>query len=109
MRAGRLHERILIERATDGAQNASGEPIVTWEDLGTFPCSHPMPLSGMEQQRFQQTVAEQMVKIEVRFQPSITFHRKDRATMGDRTFDIVDIQEPVRRRQLFLYCREFPE
>lgn len=109
VRAGRYKERVLIERFTEGAQNEFGEPTRTWEEIGTFPCSQPMPLSGLEVQRFQQTVAEQMLKIEMRFHPSITFRRKDRATVNGRVLDILNIHEMKRREQLFLYCLEFPE
>lgn len=113
MQAGKLRNRITILRKTEGTPNASGEPTITWESLGTF-YAGVMALQGSEAFSVQQRNAEARHKIMMRFQPNIEFRRADGIVRDEwdgssaPDLDILDVMDPDgRRRELVIYAREF--
>lgn len=116
MRAGSLRTRISILRRTEGAQNANGEPIVTWEQLGTF-YSRRIDQGAVEVFRAQQTWAEAQYVYEIRTVPNITFRRTDGIVEGGPptdeteapTVDVLGIVDPDQGKgvRLHLVCREY--
>lgn len=119
MQAGKLRSLITILRATDGGQNAFGEPTVTWATL--MECkAEEMPATGDERMTGQQTQAEGTVVFRIRRNAGVTLRRKDGIARGwssptEPTFDILDIRaDPMprptsRQTQMLLICRELPD
>jgi SPP1 family predicted phage head-tail adaptor len=109
MRAGLLaRARITISRATV-TQNSYGEDVPVWTAIGSY-WANIRALQGRELQALQQTWAEARFRIDMRYQRGTTFKRSDRVTWGDRTLDILDVEDPdQRQRRLFITCKEYAE
>lgn len=119
MQAGKLRDRITILRKTEGTQNASGEPAVTWEELGVFR-AEVLTAPGRERDIAEQTRAEAIYSITMRKQPSVDFQRADAVVRGDwdgsstPDLDVLSIEQiraagSSRVEALKLVCREYAE
>ena len=109
MRAGLLaRARITISRATV-TQNTFGEDVRTWSPIASC-WANIRALQGRELQALQQTWAEARFRIDMRYQRGATFKRSDRITWGERTLDILDVEDPdQRQRRLFITAKEYAE
>jgi SPP1 family predicted phage head-tail adaptor len=109
MRAGQLRHRLTVQQGVVSGQNAAGEDIKTWTEVGTFWCRIE-PLQGREAGEAQQRWAEARHKITMRKQPGVTLQPKMRGIWGSRTLDILDVEDPGGiRPSLTLYARDYNE
>lgn len=116
MPSGRLRTRISILRRSEGSQNSSGEPAITWSLLVTC-FARRIDKGAREVYVASQTWAEATSFYEIHNPLSITFQRTDGIVEGDPpalnttppTIDILGISDPDedRRRRLYLVCREY--
>ncbi|HRC61626.1 MAG TPA: phage head closure protein [Dehalococcoidia bacterium] len=109
MRAGRLRNRVVIQRRT-GAVNAFNEPTDTWSALATV-WAGIEPISGREYFAAQQVQSELTHRVTIRYLEGVT--PKDRvawtdpATQATRYFDIrAVIDRDERHREQQLMCVE---
>lgn len=84
MRAGRLNQRITIERVTE-TRGASGGITRAWATFATV-WGRVMPLRGREFYAAQAVQAETDVKVEIRTLEGIT--EKMRAVVAGQVYDI---------------------
>lgn len=104
MRAGELRHQVLIERLSDAAGSDDyGQPITTWEAVGTFPAS-VTPLNGREFMAAQMLLSEITAEIRIRYQAGITV--LDRVTHGATVYNIKSVINPdMRNEELALMCK----
>ena len=106
MQAGRLRSRLSFKRPVV-TQNGYGEDVAgTPTSLGTF-YADVRAVSGRELAQMGQRWAEAEFRIEMRFQPGITFQRKDYAEWGSRRLNILHVEDFDQRRETIrLLARE---
>lgn len=109
MRAGRLRQRVAIQRRT-GAESAFGEPTDTWTTLATVAAGIE-PISGREYFAAQQVQSEVTHRVTIRYFAGV--NPKDRIVWTDpatdvaRYFDIrAVIDRDERHREMSLMCVE---
>ena len=103
MQAGKLDQRVTVERLQGGVDEL-GQPLPdTWAPL--FTCWAAVePLTGREYLAAQAAVSEVTAKIRMRFRPWMT--AQDRVIHNGTTYNIVSLID-VRsdHRELVLMCR----
>jgi len=106
MQAGKLRERLTLQRA-DTDQNRAGEEVAIWEDLAER-WGAVETLGGRELAKAQQVVAEATTKVTLRYDSTTsTLSVMDRIAHGDRTLEINHVADPDgRRRCMICLCRE---
>lgn len=88
MQAGKLRHRVQIERATTGAQDATGSVSLAWASLGAF-WAEIRPLAGRELYAAQQVQADLTHSIRLRGNSiTTTITARDRIKFGSRVFEI---------------------
>ena len=99
MRAGDMDRRITIQERITG-ESPSGEPIITWEDVGTV-WAQVQQQSGREFFAAQQVISERRVVFRLRWLDGITvLHR---VIYDDREHDIHEVRELGRREGIELH------
>lgn len=96
MRAGRLRNRIELQRVSETLVN--GEPVQTWTTLATV-WAAVEPLAGRQFFAAQQTQAQVTHSIRIRWSRDWTLGPKDRVKFGERLFDIVAVLNIEERNQ----------
>jgi SPP1 family predicted phage head-tail adaptor len=103
MRAGKLRNRIELQRVTRG-KNRLGESIDDWKTFSIVYASID-PIAGSEPFIGGQTRADVTHKVTVRWVAGLT--AKDRIKYGSRIFDIDAVLNPEERNEeLTLLCHE---
>ncbi len=101
MGAGKLDRRIVIERATH-AQDASGQPIPTWNTLTTVWASR-VDMSDKEQFQSGQELNTRVTRFMVRHTSDTkTVTAKDRISYEGDIYDILGVKETSDGRQRFI-------
>ena len=104
MRAGRLRERIVIERPTAGNPTASGERPDTWSTFATR-WAEVVPSGGREFVAAQQVRAEMSHLLRLRYLSGVTTAM--RVKLGNRYLYIVAVENVFEReREIRLTCAE---
>ena len=102
MQAGRLDQRVTVERFTS-TQDELGQPIEAWAPL--FTCWAAVePLTGREYLAAQAAVSEVTARIRMRFRPWMT--AEDRVIHNGTTYGIeslIDVRSD--HRELVLMCK----
>ena len=101
IRAGKLVYPIEIERVTTTADDA-GVPVETWA-----------PIASVRAEMVERTIAEAQADSGTRSETNITFRIRyvaevalaDRVTYAGKAFDLIEIEEPQRGRELVLKVR----
>ncbi|KIF80902.1 phage head closure protein [Noviherbaspirillum autotrophicum] len=102
MRAGKLRHKVTIERYSEG-QDEIGQPVQTWETVGTFPASVE-PINGREYFAASAAQSEVTTKIRMRYQAGIL--SSDRITHGATVYDVLSVINPeMRNEELVLMCK----
>jgi SPP1 family predicted phage head-tail adaptor len=70
MRAGKLRDYVLLQKPVKLARNASGEPGISWQNVG-YIYANINPTSGDEQNDGEQSTAIQSGEIEMRFRDDV--------------------------------------
>lgn len=103
MRAGRLRNRLVIERATN-VQGTNGEITQSWATLATV-WGEVKDLRGTELIEGQQAEATMSTKITMRYRTGID--AKDRVTWAGHVYEVVAVAADANAlRELELMCRE---
>lgn len=102
MKAGRLDQRITIERF-ERTQDTSGEPIYTWVPfMDTWAAVEP--LTGREYIAADAGVSESTVRVRLRYRPGVT--PEMRVSHGDVVYEITHVADVRSQgRELQLMCR----
>lgn len=105
MQAGRLDQRVTIERATEG-QDEWGQPMPeTWAPIATV-WAAVEPLNGREFFAASTTVAEVETRIRIRYRPGLSV--TDRINHEGALHNIQTVINPRSgNRELVLMCRAF--
>jgi SPP1 family predicted phage head-tail adaptor len=108
MRSGTLRERVTIQTFTV-AQDAHGEPIKTWANLGSVPVVWANIKVKPGGERFisgsEQVQAELTHTVTIRHRTDITVQM--RAVEGSRLLYIENVYDPTGKNEyLILECRE---
>lgn len=103
MKAGMLHHRVTLQRATD--TNTNGEPVKTWADVGTY-WAFVKPITGNENISFNQQVqAETSCEVIMRYVGEIK--AGDRLLFKSRTLHVVStINVDEHGEEMRLMCKE---
>ncbi|MDX1388472.1 MAG: phage head closure protein [Acidobacteriota bacterium] len=104
VRAGRLRERVTLQKNTPGAANAANERADVWSNVTTR-WARIVPLGGRELFTAQQVYAEASHRIEMRRYDEVTPARM-RVTYGSRVFDIEQVIHDERSKETHLICSE---
>ena len=102
MQAGRLDQRVTVERFTT-TTDSWGQPVEKWAPM--FTCWAAVePLTGREYIAAQAAVSEVTARIRMRFRPWMT--AEDRVIHNGTTYNIVSLID-VRsdHRELVLMCK----
>lgn len=101
MSAGRLKERVTIERLTQG-QDEIGQPINEWRVLGTV-WAAVEPLNGREYLAAGAEQSQVTTRIRIRYFAGLT--SADRVTHEGTQYDIKSVIDPqTRREEIVLMC-----
>jgi len=108
MRAGQLRHTVTVTQPVVSGQNAAGEDIVTWSDVGTYK-ANLAALQGRELATAAQRWADARYMLTMRRQPGITFTRKMRVQWLTRVMDILDVQDMGESFRPFvtMYLRDY--
>lgn len=102
MRAGRLNQRVILERLSE-KEDAYGATVKEWDAVGTF-WAAVEPLTGREIIAADAVTALSDIRVIMRFQPGIT--AADRLVHKDRPLEIKTvIDRRSRNRELELLCK----
>lgn len=101
IRAGKLVYPIEIERVTVAISDA-GTPVETWA-----------PIASVRAEMVERTIGETHTDSGTRTETNITFRLRyvadialaDRVTYAGKAFDLIEIEEPQRGRELVLKVR----
>lgn len=104
MRAGRLRQRVTLEREA-ATKNEFSEEVSTWTPYATR-WADVRPQGGREFWAAQQVIDDLSHEVRLRYMPGI--RAKDRLVYRGRVFDIVSPPVNVGERgvELVLMCRE---
>ena len=108
MQSGRLKERVLIQHKTITGQDSYGQNVESYTASTSGPYwAEFIEQGGREFYRLQQRFAEARAGFKIRF-VGIVINREDRIQWQNRsrTFDIIGVDEPIRKRELVIACRE---
>lgn len=106
MQSGKLRTLLTLNQKSV-TQNASGEDVVTWAELGTY-YADIHPLTGREVDQVGQRWAEAQFRVTARVRSDITIQRADQFIWGSRTLDILGVEDVDQRgRELLIYAKEF--
>jgi SPP1 family predicted phage head-tail adaptor len=102
--AGRRRKLVTIEEPVEGAQDAFGQPAVTWQTV-TKAWAAVEPFSGSERFTAGQVQAEVTHRVTILYRTGIT--PRCRIVLGDRTLQIAAVvNRQERDRELELLCTE---
>lgn len=105
MPAGKYRHRITISARVVGAQDAHGQPTITWVTRGTFWASRANQ-AGREFERARAVAAEVDDVFRVRYQPGIEFAVADKITFGATAYDVTRVDNlEGRNREWVLYAK----
>jgi head-tail adaptor len=109
MRAGQLDRRVVVQRKSL-SQSGSGEPIESWQTVGTTRWAYRFPVSGTERFTAEQFAALEQVEFRLRWSDDIAdLQPQDRiiepasdagAPPARSTYDIIGVHEIGRREGL---------
>lgn len=103
MRAGRLDQKIRIEKSTE-TKDVVGGPVITWNTLATVFASVE-PISGRELLSADQLQAEATIRVRCRYVPNVT--TECRIVHKGRIIDIVFLQNIREGRAKYeILCSE---
>ena len=114
---GMLRHRIYVRRKAEGAQNAFGEPAITWSILQEMQ-ARIEAMGGRELETAQQTWAEARFTVKAHYVSGI--RREDQIVWGGldgsnnplstaRLLDILDAEDPTGAgTTLVMICKEIP-
>lgn len=95
MSAGKLRDRLTIERASETGRDEHGKTIVKWSALATV-WGRISPLSGKELFEAQQTEARTNTRILIRRYAGLT--SRDRIRFGTRIFNLTYVPDEGLRQ-----------
>lgn len=106
MRAGQLRHRVTFQTSTI-SPNAVGDPVQSWSDIGTV-SARVEALAGKERFSAMQQQADADYRIVCRYHSGLSgLAPEDRATWGDRTFDVKAVLNTEgRNRELQVFVTE---
>lgn len=104
MQAGRLRERVTLERKTAGAVDPWGQPIPdAWESLATV-WAAVEPLAGREYIAAQAAQSEVTTRIRIRWRGDVD--SQIRVVHRGKTYDVMSVIDPrSERRELILMAK----
>jgi SPP1 family predicted phage head-tail adaptor len=103
MKAGKLRHKVTVERANAAGSDDYGQPITTWEAVGTYPASVE-PINGREYFAAHMAMSEATTRIRMRYQAGMS--SADRITHGMTIYNIVSVINPeMRNEELVLMCK----
>ena len=106
MQAGKLRERVTIQRPATTADPAWG-PSAGWADVCEV-WAEVLYGEGTERPSARSVQATGAFTVRIRYRPGI--NSTMRVVWGGRNLDIVGVGDPTgRRRELRIDCREHPE
>jgi SPP1 family predicted phage head-tail adaptor len=99
MYAGRLDQRIVIQRAVTSADDFN-QPVETFATLATI-WAAAVPVSDGERMQSGQTLANKMIRFTIRYSSDVAdVDPRDRIVFDGRTYDIAGVKEIGRREGL---------
>lgn len=102
MRAGRLNRTISILSPASTAQDATGQPVVTWSTFAAVPAS-VMPITGREYFAAQQEVGRVDTRISIRYLSGVDVQM--RVLYDSLQYDIeAVIDTDDQHREMVLMC-----
>ena len=104
MQAGRLRERVTLERKTAGAVDSWGQPIPdAWTPLGTV-WAAVEPLAGREYIAAQAAQSEVTARIRIRWRGDVD--SQIRVVHRGKTYDVQSVIDPrSERKELILMAK----
>lgn len=107
IKPGELDQSIIIQEATEGDADASGETTKTWADVLTTHAKVE-PKWGREYERAMQQSPEMTLMLLIRYSPEVSITSAMRVKMGTRTFAITAPPRNVDEQNvaLQLSCKE---
>jgi len=96
VKIGRMDRRIQLQVKVE-TQDASGEPIESWNALDTV-WAEAIPLRGTERFASQQTAAEADTRFKIRYRSDVTV--ENRIVFDGDNYDITAVMEIGRREAL---------